>query len=256
MGVSPTTLRRWADEGRLPYTTTAGGHRRFDRAAIEQLVAQHEVSPGDSAQAFDLLRMLRQARIEEIRDEILALRATEEDWFAVADILGRLIAEVGRCWADGELSVIDEHLFTGKLAQSLALVAVDFDVGRDAPIGLLATVSGERHTLGLSLASLCLRSAAIDAHWIGADTPSAELVQFIGDSAEPPQLIALSASAWSTDHAMLERACREIGAVCQERGTTLLIGGKGYWPEQLEYGERCGSFADLKQALGKVGLIG
>ena len=36
--VSPKTVARWADEGRLPYVLTLGGHRRFPRAAIEELL--------------------------------------------------------------------------------------------------------------------------------------------------------------------------------------------------------------------------
>jgi hypothetical protein len=37
-GVDPDTLRRWADEGRVEVYVTPGGHRRFDRRAIEALV--------------------------------------------------------------------------------------------------------------------------------------------------------------------------------------------------------------------------
>jgi excisionase family DNA binding protein len=39
VGVDPDTLRRWADEGRVEAYVTPGGHRRFDRRAIEALVA-------------------------------------------------------------------------------------------------------------------------------------------------------------------------------------------------------------------------
>jgi excisionase family DNA binding protein len=35
IGVDPGTLRRWADEGRVEHLTTAGGHRRFRREALE-----------------------------------------------------------------------------------------------------------------------------------------------------------------------------------------------------------------------------
>ncbi len=38
LGVDPDTLRRWADEGRVPAFTTPGGHRRFDRRVLERLV--------------------------------------------------------------------------------------------------------------------------------------------------------------------------------------------------------------------------
>ncbi len=39
LGVDPDTLRRWADDGRVEAWTTPGGHRRFDRRALEQLAA-------------------------------------------------------------------------------------------------------------------------------------------------------------------------------------------------------------------------
>ena len=39
VGVDPDTLRRWADEGRVEAYVTPGGHRRFDRRAMEALVA-------------------------------------------------------------------------------------------------------------------------------------------------------------------------------------------------------------------------
>ncbi len=38
LGIDPDTLRRWADEGRVPAWTTPGGHRRFDADALDRLV--------------------------------------------------------------------------------------------------------------------------------------------------------------------------------------------------------------------------
>lgn len=37
LGIDPDTLRRWADEGLVEAWTTPGGHRRFDRGALERL---------------------------------------------------------------------------------------------------------------------------------------------------------------------------------------------------------------------------
>ena len=39
VGVDPDTLRRWADDGRIEAFVTPGGHRRFDRRAIERLAS-------------------------------------------------------------------------------------------------------------------------------------------------------------------------------------------------------------------------
>jgi len=35
--VSPTTVTRWAREGRLPCQKTLGGHHRFERTVIEDV---------------------------------------------------------------------------------------------------------------------------------------------------------------------------------------------------------------------------
>lgn len=39
-GVSPRTVRAWADSGRLPCSRTLGGERRFDRAAVEKALRE------------------------------------------------------------------------------------------------------------------------------------------------------------------------------------------------------------------------
>ena len=40
--VSSKTVVRWANDGKLPYMATLGGHRRFPRNAIEALVADQQ----------------------------------------------------------------------------------------------------------------------------------------------------------------------------------------------------------------------
>jgi excisionase family DNA binding protein len=37
--VSPKTIARWAQQGRLPYQRTLGGHRRYPEPTIRELAA-------------------------------------------------------------------------------------------------------------------------------------------------------------------------------------------------------------------------
>lgn len=49
LGVSPTTVTRWAREGRLPCQKTLGGHHRFERAIIQDVrerMRQSILTPG------------------------------------------------------------------------------------------------------------------------------------------------------------------------------------------------------------------
>lgn len=43
LGVSPSTLRLWASEGRVPHLRTAGGHRRFDPEVLRHWLARQPV---------------------------------------------------------------------------------------------------------------------------------------------------------------------------------------------------------------------
>ena len=52
LGVDPDTLRRWSDEGRVPAFTTPGGHRRFDRRALERLIAARRTGPSNGLAGF------------------------------------------------------------------------------------------------------------------------------------------------------------------------------------------------------------
>ncbi len=50
LGVHPSTLRRWSDEGKIPFTRTPGGHRRFHRQTLEAYLQRQEAElPSSSA---------------------------------------------------------------------------------------------------------------------------------------------------------------------------------------------------------------
>jgi excisionase family DNA binding protein len=63
VGVSVATLRRWSDAGLVSVFTTPGGHRRFARAAVLDLVPQHERPTTTVADGGETaIRMLRAYR--------------------------------------------------------------------------------------------------------------------------------------------------------------------------------------------------
>src|SRR6266581_1592550 len=63
LGVSPATLRRWSDAGRLRVFTTPGGHRRFSRAALERLLpADRSRRPSLGSAGFTPSRLARTYR--------------------------------------------------------------------------------------------------------------------------------------------------------------------------------------------------
>lgn len=80
LGVSPSTLRLWASEGRVPHVRTAGGHRRFDPEELRQWLARRPARPARPARpgtfevavAPELATALRE-RADRVSDAVEAL---------------------------------------------------------------------------------------------------------------------------------------------------------------------------------------
>jgi excisionase family DNA binding protein len=50
LGVHPSTLRRWTDEGRVPARRTPGGHRRYAKADIDGYAATTSEHPAEGSE--------------------------------------------------------------------------------------------------------------------------------------------------------------------------------------------------------------
>lgn len=75
LGVHPTTLRRWADQGDIRCMRTPGGHRRFRERDLRQFLdAQTEASPGPEPDQLPR-RIVRRTR-RELRSD----RAGDMSW--------------------------------------------------------------------------------------------------------------------------------------------------------------------------------
>ena len=199
-------------------------------------------SPGSYAQS-----LLDYADIGFHENEIARLHARLGDWFATADYLGRVVEELGRANEEREWTMPEEQVASTRLSLALANVSAYLSVPPAAPLGLLANPSGDQHTLGLSIAQPCLRSVGFDTLWVGAGSSAADLASYIRDSRIA--LVALSASAYSTDQVALGAAYRDIASACNHRGAILILCGPGKWPEPIDYGYRCHSFQEMRDIL-------
>jgi MerR family transcriptional regulator, light-induced transcriptional regulator len=234
-GVSLSTVKRWADSGLLACVKTAGGHRRFPRDRFEQFLREQGAAARERG-PLDWIDLLLSATPYEIEGRLLDARGRLGAWWRVADELGSVLREIGECWRDRRISVLDEHLASERLARALARVGDHLPTSSDAPRCLLACADGDEHTLGLSLAEVCLREAGWSPLWSGRRTPTAEVIRRVqsGDLT----LVALSASSVSQDAAALVRQAAAIGKACRDARACLVLGGSGRWPDPPSYGAR------------------
>jgi excisionase family DNA binding protein len=234
-GVGPSAVKRWADSGRLRCARTAGGHRRFARAEVEEFLRRH----GDAGRARrdpwieGLLGARDPLGLEAL---LLAERARRGAWHRVAEAAGAALATLGTLWREGEVSVVEEHLASERLARALARVGESIPLDGGAPWALLACAEGDDHTLGLALVELVLREAGWATLWAGRRTPTAELTSMVKRG--EVQLLAVSASEASADAVGLRREAEELGRACRVAGVRLVLGGNGAWPDRPRHGLR------------------
>ncbi len=79
LGVHPSTVRVWADQGRLPFLRTQGGHRRFRQQDLE--IWLHTQQNNGSLQ----IDTLAQEALKRMRFELSGSRLEEAAWYKRLD---------------------------------------------------------------------------------------------------------------------------------------------------------------------------
>lgn len=139
LGVGTTTIKRWADEGRLHCVKTAGGHRRYPRSAVEGMTEPEPPVPG-TGPVYARLPQMSRAQIDALAmgviqlddsGRILLYNAWEARFagYSPAEVEGRhLFGDVAPCthnsllWGrfkrgveSGELNVRIDYTFTYRM---------------------------------------------------------------------------------------------------------------------------------------------
>lgn len=79
LGVHTSTVRSWADHGRLPVHRTQGGHRRFRLSEVELCMISQ-----DARGAHEISRVVQSA-LKNTRLQVSEGKLEAEDWYAKLD---------------------------------------------------------------------------------------------------------------------------------------------------------------------------
>ncbi len=265
IGVSESSLKRWADEGLLEVTRTVGGHRRitlpeairFARSKDLPLVRPDmlglpALSPDEPARKLapdEALRdLLTSGRTEEARSLLIDRYLAGQ---SVVDIIDgpvrTAMTQIGSLWRhDGAQGIYREHRATDSLIQALSsLRQLLPPPAENSTVVLGGSVTGDTHLLpSLAIAS-ALRELGFDDHNLGADVPLDALL--VAADEHRPRLFWLSCS---TPHARPEDdSLQPLFDYLDENKAALVVGGAGFVDEPPPKHPRvtvCQSLAELK----------
>jgi excisionase family DNA binding protein len=96
LGVDESTLRRWADSGRLRVYRTPGGHRRFSVVNLEEILAGDTRHRGsDEIERLAVARIRRQLQRARQQEDVWYTSLSEGNRQRLRDLGRRLIEMVG-----------------------------------------------------------------------------------------------------------------------------------------------------------------
>jgi excisionase family DNA binding protein len=246
LGVTAGSVKRWADLGLLRCARTVGRHRRFDPVEVERFLKDQTgaVQPEHGPDVEGWLELLlSEADAHQLLATMYAERARLGAWWKVSESLSAVLEEIGERWAEGTLSILEEHVATERLSRCLAQVSDQLTSRPGAPRLLLTTAEGEEHTLGLSLAEIVIREQGWPVLWAGRRVPLSEIVAHVASGGV--DAVAVSASGIADPGDLLAQTER-LGAICRAGEVHLLLGGSGPWPEWIPYGARVVTFQELR----------
>ena len=212
-GVATSTIKRWADQGLIRFTRTAGGHRRYTRAVVERML-HGEPSETTDPMVDDWLACLIRLDRYELESRLMGARGELGSWARVADQLSKVLIELNRRVAPTECPAIWEGLRRGinRISDGLPLHA-------EPKACILAGVDHDSHCVGLSLAELCLREAGWNPRWLGQELDGEGVRAAM--KASGPVAVFLDASSCARDVARLESLANQAANICRMRRSEL-----------------------------------
>ncbi|MEZ6066832.1 MAG: B12-binding domain-containing protein [Planctomycetaceae bacterium] len=269
IGVSESSLKRWCDQGLIPFHRTAGGHRRLDMPDVVAFLR----STGHSLVRPELLGLppatgqtdISAARVQ---DEFLAalVKGDEEVCSRIvsdlliagqelASICDRVIAaafrDVGDRWDCGEVDIWEERRACEVSLQVLREVRSLVPVPEfDAAIAMGATLDGDPYTICSTMAELVLREVGFRTSALGSQLPFATLHQAVRKAR--PALFWLSVSSIRDIEAFIFE-WNSFFETCRACETALVVGGRALADEEVRSRIRYCCYCDKMIDLAKYG---
>lgn len=245
IGVSESSVKRWADDGALAAVRTVGGHRRIPLAEAVRFVRDTRATVirpaalglNGSTAALDadtdqLAGRLASGAAAEVRGMLHGLYLRGRSVASIVDgPLRAAMQRIGERWRHDADGILVEHRATDLCIQWLNQLRALLVVDDDAPIAVGGSPPGDPYILPSLAVATALEAEGVQATNLGPETPLDTLA--LASRREGAAIVWLSAS---TD-AGRDRLASEIGALADATrgiGARLILGGRALETRPLD----------------------
>lgn len=242
VGVSESSIKRWANDGAVKVTRTAGGHRRIAleeavrfirssdltlvKPSVMGLVDLESVEAGFGVEAAgeQLYQYLLEGSGRRATGVLTALYLQGHSMAEIFDgPLQSAMRRLGEQWLHHEPGIFWEHRATNLAMQAVhRLRALQPPPEPGAPRAVGGAPTGDPYLLPSLAAAAVVQSAGFEAVNLGPETPVATLLEGVED--QSPALVWLSVSSAATPGRLVVDL-EELLARLAARNAFLIVGG-------------------------------
>jgi len=237
IGVSESSVRRWADRGKIAITKTEGGHRKIAQSEALRFVRETQTNVAHP----ELLELTSETSEEETNQQILsALESGDETQLnrllrglylqgeSVASIcdgpLRFALQQIGSRWPEDDRAIFVEHRATALVHRALVQLRQHLPALSDgAPLAIGAAPSDDPYLLPSMMAATTLADVGFRDMNLGPNTP----LEVLGEAAQEEKASLI----WVAITAPLKsprgnQAIQQLAKAAQDIGAVLVLGGR------------------------------
>jgi len=240
LGVHYQTAYRWVRTGKLPAQLVDGRYqvRSDDISALTSRRATPQTPRPPSSSRLDrAAERMHGALVAGDEPTVRRLaRGLVDDGASIVEVIQQVLVpplvRIGSDWHDGKLTIWIEHRASAIIERLLGELAPN-PRGRRRGTAMVAAVSGDLHSLPVSMAAVALRDDNWAVEHLGANMPPDELIRFCR---EHDVDVAVLSSTNPDTADVARRTADRLGAA----DVRVILGGPGRTLEDLQLEARAG----------------
>jgi excisionase family DNA binding protein len=243
IGVSESSVRRWADDGRIEMTRTAGGHRRIARTEAIRFIREQSVDvlrpdllelekppprqgrgKAFAVQHDQLFAALCDGQANVVLGLLTSMYVAGAGMAEICDgPLRHALQRIGDLWPSDKRSILIEHRATNICIEALNQLRKDFPKAGHSGLAIGGAPKDDPYILPSLMVATVLASEGYEAINLGPNTPLDVLTQAALDLNAVLVWIAFTSPVPKTPmEADLAAAARRL----KQRPVPIVVGGR------------------------------
>ncbi|MGH1366321.1 MAG: B12-binding domain-containing protein [Calditrichia bacterium] len=250
-GVNVSSVKRWTDAGRLECIRTAGGHRKFLMSHLTAFIQNNKSqtkkinlfpieSPDDVEIATNVLKMnfpvlidyvekcaLKSQR-KQVQKVLSGLYLSQVPLHQIFDeLITPVLHRIGILWHEGKIEILDEHLATDTLCDSLSRLQGIVRIPNPTRGRVLCLVlPNDTHYVALKMTDYVLEERGFEVFFGGAmPTPNFKLASLF-ERIQPNRVYF--SSTYVMNQKETQMYLDEALELCGMHRSSAFLGGRGF----------------------------